>query len=540
MQDFSLPSLAPHASPQFTDANTCKEWLDNLPLADVATAQHLLLAQLQEFNRLPTRASSRLAVLEMLRETVAFVQIEQAKRFTNRALPMTDADAAIFAKTVALWEHMRLGYARCLDAAAAGESRTRARIGLICQRVLAYTGLKAFHYHRAYRQLPPREWRALHTVYAKAEELGVENEPVKDYLNRDVQDTSPRIAYLRALLMATANPNELAQRQITFVAFLLERWADKVDIVKKPPANADVPAMVVDLNSDREPVRAGAALAELPASGKLRYLDVRRLAKSLRNRVGLLRQGESPARLALGEDCVQPYCEQLLVFLYRQWCVDRPQRTLDRRRANSDVQVCIDIPAIHYYLSGQVFRQPGEQKELTHQQREEITTFGRVRNRDENDYSDAHGFILEHWQLTDQSAQGMGVVRRAGNPGKRHMHAQLVAVRPSDIKSFILGHVRWLACAENGDFSAGIKLLPGLPAPIAVRDAGAQGEKYVQALSLTAAPSLKAPPSLVLPLGWYRSGRVVEVYIDAPVQVRLTELLERGADHERVAYEAIG
>ena len=36
--------------------------------------------------------------------------------------------------------------------------------------------------------------------------------------------------------------------------------------------------------------------------------------------VALLRKGESPARLGLGEDCAQPSCEQLLVFLYRQWC----------------------------------------------------------------------------------------------------------------------------------------------------------------------------------------------------------------------------
>jgi hypothetical protein len=43
------------------------------------------------------------------------------------------------------------------------------------------------------------------------------------------------------------------------------------------------------------------------------------LGKSLRKPIGLLRRGESPAKLALGEDCVQPSCEQLLVLLYRQW-----------------------------------------------------------------------------------------------------------------------------------------------------------------------------------------------------------------------------
>jgi hypothetical protein len=61
----------------------------------------------------------------------------------------------------------------------------------------------------------------------------------------------------------------------------------------------------------------------------------------------------------------------------------------------------------------------------------------------------------------------------------------------------------------------------------------------VQALSLTAVPALDAPPTLVLPSGWYKPKRVVEVYVDSAVRVRLTELIERGSDFERVAYEIL-
>ena len=64
----------------------------------------------------------------------------------------------------------------------------------------------------------------LHEVYAAAERLDIADEAVKDFLNRDVHDTSPRIAWARAVLMAMSNPNELSQRQLTFVAFLLERF----------------------------------------------------------------------------------------------------------------------------------------------------------------------------------------------------------------------------------------------------------------------------------------------------------------------------
>src|SRR3954470_14669182 len=100
---FDLPVFSAEAAPEFGDALACKSWLEHVPLANVAEAQHQLLAQVTEFNRFPCTAVMRLEVLEALREAVAFVQIEQAKRFTNRALPMAEAEAAVFDETTALW-----------------------------------------------------------------------------------------------------------------------------------------------------------------------------------------------------------------------------------------------------------------------------------------------------------------------------------------------------------------------------------------------------------------------------------------------------
>src|SRR6185436_15841121 len=126
-------------------------------------------------------------------------------------------------------------------------------------------------------------------------------------------------------------------------------------------------------------------------------------------------------------------------------------------------------------------------------------TFGRVSTRDEDDYSQAQGFALERWQIEDESAQGLRMVRRAGDPGRRCTHGQLIIVRPADAKGFMLGQLRWLMAAQNGDLYAGMKLLPGLPAGTAVRPVGlnVQAEKFVQALALGAVQALSSPPTLV-------------------------------------------
>ncbi|MFN2646720.1 MAG: hypothetical protein ABR570_17165 [Burkholderiales bacterium] len=533
----TLPELSESAAPEFTDAASCRAWLEHIPLANVSAAQAELSRELAEFNRFPASASQRLAVLEALREAVQFVQMEQARRFANRALPLGEAEAAVFGTTVRLWDEMRVGYERCLEAALNRDAAMRSQAALIAQRLLFYIGLRMFHHHRAYREVRRADWRSLHAAYAAAEKLDVAEDPIKDLLNRDVQDTSARIAYARAALMALCNPNELTQRQLTFVAFLLERWASKLEISEHPIEEGEAVApLIADLENAAPPSRNAAT-----TTGDLRYLDTRKLAKSLRNRVALLRKGESPAKLALGEDCVQPSCEQLLVHLYRHWCVGKPARSHERRAASAEAEACSELAAIHHYISGRVFRPPGEQAELTQKQRQEIATFGRVSTRDEEDYSGQRGFLIERWKIEDESAQGVRLVRRAGAAGKRVAHGQLIGVRPAQGRQFMLAQVRWVMGAENGDLHAGVKFLPGIPSPLAVRATGLNTapESWAPALGLTAAPALNAPASLILASGWYKPKRVIDVYAEGLAKLRLTEMLERGLDFDRVGYEEV-
>jgi hypothetical protein len=394
-----------------------------------------------------------------------------------------------------------------------------------------------YHHYRGYRQVPAGNWQALHQAYAAAEKLDVEDDGVKDFTNRDIHDTSPRIAYARALLMGICNPNELGPRQITFIAYLLERWASKLDISAKAVDEGEgVPPLVADLESDECPGRREDAN---PKDG--RYLDTRKLSKSLRNRVALLRKGESPAKLALGEDCVQPACEQLLVYLYRQWCVGKPNRALERKAMNFGAEVCTEMSGIHYYISGRAFKAPTQQAELTQKQRDEIATFGHVVTREAEDFSAQQGFLVENWQLMDESAQGMRLVRRSAEKGKRLSHGQLIGVRPTNGDQFMIGQVRWLMQGDKGDLHAGVKLLPGLPNAISVRPTGLNvtEDSWVPALYFAAVPALEEPASIIVPAGWYKPKRIIEIHMDSSTKAMLTKVIERGGDFERVAYERV-
>jgi len=75
---FKLPGIDPAARPEFADGPSAKTWLEDVPLANVAAAQHQLLVQVEEFNRFAAAPEARFAALETIREAVNFVQIGHA------------------------------------------------------------------------------------------------------------------------------------------------------------------------------------------------------------------------------------------------------------------------------------------------------------------------------------------------------------------------------------------------------------------------------------------------------------------------------
>ncbi len=73
----------------FSDVPSAKHWLSRQPQANPAQLQAALATEIGHLNRDSTIAPAmRLALLEFLREAVAYAQTECAKKFTGRALPL--------------------------------------------------------------------------------------------------------------------------------------------------------------------------------------------------------------------------------------------------------------------------------------------------------------------------------------------------------------------------------------------------------------------------------------------------------------------
>jgi hypothetical protein len=532
MHDFPLPEISAEAKPEFADGAACAAWLAELPLVNVAPSQARLLDQIQQLNRYGMPPAARLDVLEAMREPVYFVQAEQIKKLANKPLPLTQVERGIFVQVVQLWQELLIGYQRCLKSAIEGAIEDRT--ALICHRALDCVAASMYDHCRTYHAFPESYWLTLHQLYRLAEDAGKVASPVGEPLTkRDVCCTE---VYVRVIFLMLANPNEQQQKPLTQIRFWLERWAQHVPIRREPPSDKSLMPLMLDFS-----VAAGAYRgADIEGRSPTHWLDTGELARVLKILVVRLRKGETPASLGLGEGCAMPDVEQLLVQLFRSWCEGRNVRAQARQRVNAKAKVCSTLGSIHFHISGgKPFRQPGHVTELTRREHDEIATFGRTSTRHVDAFIEGGGYATEEWQLHEESVSGLRLFRPAAASGGRYAITQLLAVRPDGARNFLLGVVRWLMTEHDDGLNLGARVIIGEAKAVAVRSAGinAQKEKYVPALYCPPVAALTSPAFLILPPGWFRPKRVVEIYADEAEQVMLSGVIERGSDFERVAIE---
>jgi len=528
MHRFDPPGLRPDAAPGFTDSSGCAKWLQALPLINVVPAHASLLGELEELNGYSLAPAERLRVMELLREPATFVQKECSKKFSSRPAPLAKAELAVFEGVVSLWDAFSDGYRHCLHAAAGGTSGMN--LALLCQRTLWCVGQKLVALYEAYREIDGRDWEALHRAYGFAEERGVAGQEVVHPVRKGKQTTCAE-TYTQILLLDLASPSKLTPRQTELVSGWLEHWANTVSFSRTPMAEEGAaPPLAVDLKS-------GAGASRRAADGEaVRYLDLSEIRKGLRRRVSLLRKGELPGTLGLGEDVTAGLAESLLIMLYRRWCEDQQSRAMPRRSVAGTAKICSGMPAIHYFVTGRAFRPRVGSRELSKAEHEQIATLGRIATHREENSVSAVDFVSEDWQMRDESASGLRLERTGSEEASRLVVGQLLGIRPPDTKGFLLCTVRWLSVSAAFDLRIGVQILPGVPVGVAVRPIGGAAEP-AQALLLPAITALKTPETLVLPAGWFKPQRAIEILGDASLPLQLASVVDRGADFERVTFE---
>jgi hypothetical protein len=518
-------TFLPGQQPALADIKSCEAWLGRASLSDPKQACHELTSLLESLEDISPEDSVYIEILERLREPVIVSLAEHGKKFSGRPLPLREYELTAFDQVYDLWSTLGRAYRRLLRMAVEDRRPTLvAQSPLLAQRALDCTSELMFAHYRCRREVDSELWRDLHQLMQAAEAGGFSAETVPTSL-RAKNVSSCTEVYVRALLLQLANPYTLSMRELSWARRWAAMWAYKVDLVA---AAHDAQGYAADLASDQPPTWLRADVAH----ASTRFLETANLRRSIRTRMKKLELGVDPQTLGLGRDCVQPEVGRLLVTLSRGW-IDVPSpRQFSRRLVPGRVELTCGFESIHLAISGQIFRNAVRHWDYSRRDAEQLQIYQGVLHAATDTQA---GFTAEKWESLDESANGFRLRRKGG--GERLSHQQLVALKPQDGRSFILSEVRWMMTAIDRTLVIGVAALPGLARAVAVRAANPEGvrEPYTQAFIVP--ESAAGPQSLVLPSGWYQSGRQLDVRIDDDVlNIKLAGVVQRGYDYDRANF----
>lgn len=522
------------ASP-FADAREAKEWLKLLPLINTQQSLLELSDALRQLNDSRLDAVELLKILELLRESIHTTQDGELLQYIGKPLPLTHIEMQHWHKAQDLWTLLETAYARCWRAAHDGNADITEHLALIAERSLRYGSYVARGYQLIYRQVPEEIWQRLFSRYQLAESAGVARTTVRDSLIEIHGTTMPQTMLVHALLLVAGESRKLTSKQMLWLDHRLEVLASRTSLAPQAPALPGKTSLQIDLAAPGPALRMSK-----PLSGTgVREIDTLVLAQVLSKRIKLLREGELPQKLGLGTEIGPQAAEALLTELYRRWCELPTPIPLRRKTGARFALAGLGIVNLHRLISsGGLPPSPEDNLSVDRRELEQIKLYGHTAASARTPVK--HPSISEQWEILQETAQEYQLLRPAASNARIGLQ-QLVGIAPDG--PFLLGIARSLEESGN-QLQISVRLLPGEPQAVAARpiDLVRLGQStYTEILLLNAAPALKAPPSLITPTGWYRQGRILDVWDGAHLyRVRLAQVLERGTDFERVLFAPAG
>jgi hypothetical protein len=514
----------------FYDADGCAAWLRGLPLTNIPQHFEAVLTQLRRLSETEMLPRERARIAEVMREPVMFLHTELARRYAGKPQPAADREREAFLQSVALWQALWGQYSACLKPLLENDPDLQGVKAKVLQRGL-WVGKQMVLVHGLARHLPvPAIWQELHAYYRLAEILECAVSAVTDELMPNAIGVSCYSTYCHALLLDLADPCAMTVRQIELTDRWLAMWARKV-FPYTQQRETEGPMIAIDLDA---PV--GATLTTIgprhPGEGT-RFGYPAKLATSVRGRLKRLGTGANPAELQLGHDVSVEASTALLAHLDARWYAGPPKRS--GNEVQSGLELCVGgLGAAFFRVAGRTFNSQDMLGRLSYQGTQHLATLGALTDYDRNKDDAEKSWSWERWQGTyDWSTAS---VRRTGSGQHRWHLDQLVIVR--DDERVRCGYVTRVALDSRGDLAVALRLWPGAPSANAVRALSTMlvEETPFPAVLLGVTPDEKA--SLIVPPRTFSAGRVVRSLASGPERrFRLSRLIQRGADFERVAFE---
>ena len=386
------PSAAAVPPLAFRDAEAAKRWVRELPLTNFVAAGRAVIDVLQALSRAELAPRDRAAIAEVMRDQVAYLHTELARRYAGRPQPAEGREQESADLAIALWQELWAQYSACLKPLLDDAPELAGVKPKLLQRGL-YVGKQLVLAHGlAHRTPPAAVWHELHAYYRLAEMLECAVTAVSDNLIPNAIGISCYSTYAHALLLGLADPSAMSVKQIELADRWLAMWARKL-FPYAQQRETEGPVIVVDLDSS-----AGAVLAPTPprdASPAMRFGYPGKLATSVRGRLKRLQSGANPAELQLGHDCSAEPCTTLLGYLDAHW-YQVPRHAAPRQ--SRDVGLCAGgFAAAYFRVGGRPFERQDAPGQMSFGDAQRMQALNVIASRDGGKAEAERTWAWEQW-----------------------------------------------------------------------------------------------------------------------------------------------
>lgn len=496
-----------------------KAWGESLPVTQNNHTAGQLYKALPELVRLKTDPSERLAMLEALRPYVQQCIQGLAKDFLNQPviLPSKAEKTATLAQ--ALQKHLTSAYMVCLRQRVAAykeksrEHQKQASVSL--HRALVGFSLLSLRSYQLYAASPhhPYLWKDLHNLFLAGEKLELLDTPVGDPLNNFMESTTAYEAYSRSLLLACAKPNQLQQNELLKLFSALELWAGFAQFSSQAEQKREN-LYIVNLSSNTSPVYKSRFKGG--SHDDFREFDIDTLITALNKQKSQGDDGEAIIEIPKSFD------SGLFQHVLSAWS-DLQQRSFERRRVKTDIDIAIGLTSVHYqitnnlpferFLNGSVEDAVADSGDapppvdswdslpsnpaaltsmLDDEEEEDPPQQKPTTNKDSR-------FAVQRVVMVDASPGGYCLEWRDSMP---HLvkAGEMVALKEDGRNRWTIGVIRWVKQVTPTTTHVGIQILApsSIPYGASVIQSSGPGTEFLRALMLPELKSINQPATLLV------------------------------------------
>ena len=525
----SRPAVAPTPRLVFSDGESAAKWAKTLSFMPVGQAQQAMVGQLHALATADFSARERAKIAEVLREQIGHLHTELARRYAGKPQPEGERETEAIEQAVMLWQALWEQYSTLLKPLLEGDAELQGVKAKVLQRGL-FVGKQLVVVHGLARRVTPGAvWHELHAYYRLAEMLDCAVTAVTDEQMPFGVGTSCYSIYSHALLLAIADPCAMTVRQIELTDRWLGQWSRKL-FPYAQQRETEGPVVVVDLDSAAGALLAPFAPKDAPPAFRFGYPG--KIATSVRGRLKRLGSGANPGELQLGQDVSVEQCVALLTHLEARWChvgrtsADEGDDTLELATGG--------LPCAFFRVGGRTFEREDKLDRTFHGAQQHLKSLTALTHYDRYKEEAERDWPWEKWQGRYEWRDA--AIGREDDGHYRWSLEQLAVVR--DEERTRLGFVSRVARGLQDELSLALKLWPGTPRALTMRPVATSmaEESPLPAILLAESPEDRA--TLVMQPRAFTPGRVLRSTDGGPERkFRLTRLVQRGADFERVAFE---